>query len=152
MINENELVGCFDAKVWAEKFVETVKEKPGIAQDEGTMLAWFANAIMAGYDEANRRHSVEALQKLVVEWADSVFPDRTPEQAFRKLMEEEIEEMKRSPKDEGEFADAVIVLLDLAHLTGIDVNHAVKKKMEINKARKWKLKDGLFKHIRGEGE
>ena len=91
------------------------------------------------------------LQKLVVDWADSVFPDRTPEQAFRKLMEEEIEEMKKAPHDEMEFADAVIVLLDLAHLMNIDISAAVKKKMEINKNRKWTLRDGLFKHV-GEEE
>lgn len=42
--------GEFDAKVWAESFVAHVKWKPEIATDEGTMIVWFANAIMAGYD------------------------------------------------------------------------------------------------------
>lgn len=36
----------FDAKDWAEAFV---KINPGIAED--VMIAWFANALMRGYDE-----------------------------------------------------------------------------------------------------
>lgn len=48
------LVGEFDAQVWAKEFVKIVKEKPEIATDEGTMISWFASAIMAGYDRAKR--------------------------------------------------------------------------------------------------
>lgn len=40
-----------DAKEWAKEFVRL-----NSASDEGTMLAWFASAIMAGFDEANRRN------------------------------------------------------------------------------------------------
>lgn len=36
----------FDAKDWAEAFC---KRHP--TMDEGTMLTWFANALMRGYDE-----------------------------------------------------------------------------------------------------
>lgn len=36
-----------DAQVWANEFA---KQFPEI--DKGTMLGWFANAIMAGYDTA----------------------------------------------------------------------------------------------------
>jgi len=43
-----------DAKVWAECFVESVKHNPDIAFDEGTMLGWFANAIMNGYHQGLR--------------------------------------------------------------------------------------------------
>jgi CRISPR/Cas system-associated protein Cas5 (RAMP superfamily) len=45
------LVGEFDASKWAKEFVRTVKENPAIATDESTMIGWFANAIMAGYDK-----------------------------------------------------------------------------------------------------
>jgi hypothetical protein len=51
-MNDNDLVGEFNAKVWAERFVQRVSENPAIATDEGAMLAWFATAIMAGYDRA----------------------------------------------------------------------------------------------------
>ncbi len=45
-----------DARVWADKFAETLAKHPQIAADRDTMLGWFANAIMAGYDEAQRRN------------------------------------------------------------------------------------------------
>lgn len=90
------------------------------------------------------------LQRDVVEWANSLMPDRTPEEAFRKLMEEEIEEMKAAPNDPMEYADAIIILLDLAYLLGIDIVDAVKSKMAINRARKWKIENGLFKHLKEE--
>lgn len=50
--NDNDLIGEFDASVWAERFVERVTENPSIATDFGTMLTWFSCAIMAGYDYA----------------------------------------------------------------------------------------------------
>lgn len=49
-----------DAQVWAAAFC---KQFPG--HDEGTMLAWFANAIMAGFDEANRRANANAAKQPV---------------------------------------------------------------------------------------
>lgn len=42
----------FDARDWAAAFV---KQFPTF--DEGTALAWFAGALMRGYDEANARHA-----------------------------------------------------------------------------------------------
>ena len=41
-----------DAQVWAREWIKTIKDHPNIATDEETMLGWFANAIMAGYDTA----------------------------------------------------------------------------------------------------
>jgi len=54
-----DLHGNFDAMVWAERFVERVTENPGIATDEGTMLAWFSGAIMTGYDHARPQPLVD---------------------------------------------------------------------------------------------
>lgn len=45
----------FDAQAWARAFVEHVQKNPSIATDEGTMIGWFANAIMRGYDEAKEQ-------------------------------------------------------------------------------------------------
>jgi len=53
---DNDLLSTFEAKVWAERFVQRVTENPAIATDEGTMLAWFAGAIMTGWDEHARRY------------------------------------------------------------------------------------------------
>jgi hypothetical protein len=50
----NDLTGNFDAQVWATAWLETLAEHPEIATDEGTMQGWFANAIMAGYDEGRK--------------------------------------------------------------------------------------------------
>ena len=47
---EKKLIGNPNAKIWAEEFVKIIEKKPSIAKDEATMIGWFANAIMAGYD------------------------------------------------------------------------------------------------------
>jgi len=42
-----------DASRWAREFMKVWNR--GVQMDEGWMIGWFANAIMCGYDEANRR-------------------------------------------------------------------------------------------------
>ena len=44
-----------DARVWAREFIAVAQRVPFIASDEGCMTGWFANAIMAGWDERCRR-------------------------------------------------------------------------------------------------
>ena len=44
-----------DAKVWVKEWAKTVMQNPSIPFDEGAMIGWFANAIMAGYDTAMYR-------------------------------------------------------------------------------------------------
>jgi hypothetical protein len=44
----------FDGQTWAREFVRHVKALPEIATDEATMIGWFANAIMVGYDRAKQ--------------------------------------------------------------------------------------------------
>lgn len=44
-------LSSFDARVWARSFIEHNKIDPSIARDEETMVTWFANALMRGYDE-----------------------------------------------------------------------------------------------------
>lgn len=41
----------FDAQDWAKAFVKKVGENTAIATDEGAMIAWFAGALMRGFDE-----------------------------------------------------------------------------------------------------
>ena len=91
------------------------------------------------------------LQKEIVEWADEVFPERTLTNALIKLVIEEVPELWRDLRDRGELsplelADVAILLLDVAHLADIDLEAAVKAKMEINKARSWRQKDGVMVH------
>lgn len=47
----SDILASFDARDWARAFVEHARQNPSIATDEGTMIAWFANALMRGYDE-----------------------------------------------------------------------------------------------------
>ena len=49
-----------DAQAWVKKWMEHIKENPAIATDEGCMLGWFANAIMAGHDTALMRAARDA--------------------------------------------------------------------------------------------
>ncbi len=93
--------------------------------------------------------TIADLQKEVVTWADAVIgKGRTYENAIRKLAEEELKELLASPKNPLEFADVMILVLDLAHLGGIDIVKAVQDKMKINRQRKWAMDSrGLYKHV-----
>ena len=51
-INQADMAGNTDAQMWAKFWLQTYAESPSIATDEGAMIGWFANAIMAGHDAA----------------------------------------------------------------------------------------------------
>lgn len=53
---DGAFVRSFDARDWAAAFVRYVTANPRIATDEGTLVSWFASAIMRGYDEYPRRN------------------------------------------------------------------------------------------------
>jgi len=59
--NITDPMQSFDAREWAESFVAHVKANPDIATDEGTMIAWFAGALMRGWDEHARTYPTDAL-------------------------------------------------------------------------------------------
>ena len=63
---------------------------------------------------------------------------------------EEIGEMIADPTDASEYADVTIMLLDIAWQNGISghgLEVAVRGKMEINRAREWRVtKFGTLKH------
>lgn len=57
-VAEQKWPHTMDAKVWAKEFMDRylgVGHDPSMKIDEDTMLGWFANAIMAGYDTAQMR-------------------------------------------------------------------------------------------------
>lgn len=56
MDSETPFNDSMDARDWARAFVEHVNKNPDIATDEGTMIGWFANAIMRGYDTARAKY------------------------------------------------------------------------------------------------
>lgn len=84
----------------------------------------------------------------IVSWSNSVFPDREPEHALRKLADEEIQELLEDPADPGELADVLILALDLCHLNGVNPAKAIADKMAKNKARKWaRTSNGTIRHV-----
>jgi len=49
-----------DAVIWAREWMKQIAAHPFIPRDEGCMIGWFANAIMAGYDTAQARAAAPA--------------------------------------------------------------------------------------------
>lgn len=47
-----------DARIWAEEFMKIWHDQPIEFLNEDLMHSWFANAIMAGYDEARRKYEM----------------------------------------------------------------------------------------------
>lgn len=61
-----DLTQCLDADVWAKTFIRNVKEGTVDPADLDTVRAWFANAIMAGYDHGrpvNGDHAAYLIDK-----------------------------------------------------------------------------------------
>lgn len=58
-----------DAVVWAEAFVELSQIKD-VYQDVGTMIGWFANAIMNGYDQGVEAGRKQYEPKIEIEATD----------------------------------------------------------------------------------
>jgi NTP pyrophosphatase (non-canonical NTP hydrolase) len=78
-------------------------------------------------------------------------PERTPADAIKKLSMEEVPELWRSLKedgqvDEGEIADVLILALDICEMSGIDPLDAIHNKMAINLGRTWKFEHGVLQH------
>ena len=86
----------------------------------------------------------------VVEWVSEIFPDRHPMHTTIKMVEEVSELMDAvftGGRNVGEeCADVLILLLDIAHLTGVDLQEEFKNKMAINRSRKWVKRNGALKH------
>ena len=68
-MERDRLLGTMDAKVWTDEFMATRARLGDKEFDHAMMLAWFANAIMAGFDEANRcaQRALDAAQARVKE-------------------------------------------------------------------------------------
>jgi hypothetical protein len=58
-IAEQRWPHTMDAQVWVAEWKKALDRYPATPADADTMLAWFANAIMAGYDTANARLAAE---------------------------------------------------------------------------------------------
>ncbi len=95
-------------------------------------------------------NSLPPMTDEVVEWVSEIFPDRHPMHTTIKMVEEVSELMDAifaGGRNIGEeCADVLILLLDIAHLTGVDLQEEFKNKMAINRSRKWVKRNGALKH------
>lgn len=97
------------------------------------------------------KSDIRELTEYITNWADSVYPNRDPFVTLKKLLEE-IEELQTRPGDGYELADVMVLLLDLCHLTGVDIVKAVHWKMKINEGRTWELRDDGTLHHKKSAE
>jgi NTP pyrophosphatase (non-canonical NTP hydrolase) len=96
-------------------------------------------------------NEIQVVTRAIKNWADSIMPERTPADAIKKLSMEEVPELWRSLKengevDEGEIADVLILALDICAMSDIDPMDAIHQKMAINIGRKWKFEYGVLQH------
>ncbi len=94
---------------------------------------------------------LSVISRAIMKWADTIMPDRTAADAIKKLSMEEVPELWRSLKedgeiDEGEIADVLILALDICELSGINPMEAIHQKMMVNCSRKWKFEYGVLQH------
>lgn len=96
-------------------------------------------------------------QKTINEWAVATFGSPTPTRSIKRMIEEvmELEEVCDSNdindtgKVANECADILITLYQVASTFRFDLHGAVDSKMQINRARKWKIAgDGTGQHIK----
>jgi hypothetical protein len=91
--------------------------------------------------------SIQEWQAEITAWSNAQFPDRTLFGTVAKLALEEMPEFLRNRDDPLEYADMLILILDIASQQGIDVGAALEQKMAINRKRSWAMgADGLYKH------
>lgn len=88
-------------------------------------------------------------------WANRTFPGRKPKAALSKLTMAEIPELLVHLNEHGtdnigeEWADCLILLLDLAVTWKVNPGEAIRRKMEINNHRMWRKDEdtGHFQHV-----
>ena len=97
---------------------------------------------------SDMKTDIREMTEYIVNWCDTIYPERTPEIVLSKLIEE-LEELKDRPCDGHELADVGILLLDYCDLVGVDLVKVIHWKMKINKARTWEIdEDGKLQHKR----
>lgn len=89
---------------------------------------------------------IKGITEDIVSFLDQVYPNRSLDSLIKKL-KEEMGELEREPLNGWEMADVLIVLFDLCDMAGFDIAKLVHHKMQINRQRKWHLKDGVLHHV-----
>ena len=95
-------------------------------------------------------------QKTVSEWATKTFGyPKSPDVAIRRMLQEceelyiKLGEGCTHEQYADEIADIIICGYQVMNTLGFDMNACIDHKMEINRARKWKLNnDGTGQHVK----
>jgi hypothetical protein len=98
---------------------------------------------------------IQQLQNEIAIWSDSTFGADRPAYIPLHHLSKEIQELIASPRDNMEYADCLILLLDAYRMTGGNADGLIEtcfEKLEINRKREWGKPDenGVVEHIRGE--
>ena len=97
---------------------------------------------------------MDRLKYAVLDWADSIAPDREAKDAVVKMVSETselLDAVLNNGDVEGELGDCIILLIDIADMYGVNLVDAGMKKMAVNRERKWINEGGVIRRIRGEG-
>jgi NTP pyrophosphatase (non-canonical NTP hydrolase) len=95
--------------------------------------------------------SVYEMTDEVTDWVDGLIPDdkRDPFNTAIKLSEE-VSELLHALYTKGdvgaEVADIMILLLDVAYLSDVDIVSEFYAKMAVNKGRRWTERNGSLSH------
>ena len=127
---------------------------------------WLSNVIwyLRPISQPTELRELQKLMEDIQEWSDSVFGEWQRNPAIIYHLKEEVDELiavfengvvTQAEKDElkMEFADCLMLLVDSAShafLTANELLIATRKKLEINKLRKWNKPDenGVIEHIK----
>lgn len=82
-------------------------------------------------------------------WVNDILPEREPFDTAVKLVEETgelLHALRHGGDVAQEAADILVLLLDVAHLEGFDLQKAFEEKMIVNRNRTWVKRNGSLKH------
>lgn len=150
--------GLFDLAIWVDACERLPPEPTNgitpamcdiIVNNNGDLDQLVAKVDRISKMLTGKEASIKAVQRGIVAWADSVFPDRTITNAIQKLVLEEIPEYLMDQTSGSELADIGILLFDIADMAGIDLGEAIEAKLSVNRARKWGIDNntGLMRHV-----
>lgn len=93
---------------------------------------------------------IDFLAREIMYQADRLFPNRTDTSMFLKIYHEtsELIDANTPAKKADEVADLLIMILDYAKRHNIEIEQAIKTKMEINNSRQWTTNAlGVNQHV-----
>lgn len=96
-------------------------------------------------------HRLRKFQHDTFQWAKATFPEATTETCFNHL-KREIKEILADPSDMTEWADGLMLYLQAASYSGVNVDELLpymQDKFAVNKQRDWGKKDneGVYQHV-----